>query len=293
MADKTKTETLWKVRDSEGNEFGPASMASLLSWARDGRLAASHYISCDGVNWEPAASRRELEMDWVIELSPGKFHGPIHREACDELLANGTLTRDMGQFARVTSPELSPESLRAENALLQSRLESLRRAFTEKTGELEAHLSEILSENADLRAELETRDLDFDAERRGFAASESRMKAELVKAEKKAASAVARLEATAEKEKSSAADRALIAELNVKLADSEEARRIQREEFDRRIAEEKAEIRSLKASLDSANSSLRTLRIRDESLRKLVQQAGQIFAGSSPSAADDEEIVIS
>lgn len=301
MADNEVKEEMWKVKDESGTVFGPASMASLQSWARDGRLAATHLISSDGVNWEPATSRRELAMDWIVELSPGKFYGPIHREACDELIANGTISEGQPQFVRVLSAEDSPEVLKAENISLQSRLESLRTSFAAKIGELESELSETAAELADVKAQLETRDLDFEAERQGLAASESKLKAELVKAEKKAAAAAARLEATTVKEKSSAADRALIAELNVKLADALESLKVQKQNFDKRSVEERAEIRSLQSravkaesELNEANSLLKTLRIREESLRKIIQQANQIFAGSSSAAVDDsEEIVIS
>ena len=41
-------EKMWKVKAEDGSVFGPASMATLLAWARDGRLAASHVISSDG-----------------------------------------------------------------------------------------------------------------------------------------------------------------------------------------------------------------------------------------------------
>lgn len=300
MSEKDTNEELWKVKDDTGTVFGPASMASLQSWARDGRLAATHLISTDGVNWEPVTSRRELEMDWIVELSPGKFYGPIHREACDELLTNGTISPDQPQFARVLAPEESPAALKAENASLLLRLESLRASFASKVGELESQLSDVSAEVADLRAQLETRDLDFEAERQGLAASESKLKAELVKAEKKAAAAAARLEASTVKEKSSAADRALIAELNVKLADAEESLKLQKQEFDKRASSEKSEIRSLQAravkaesELNDANALLKSIRVREESLRKLIQQANQIFAGGPSSASDEEEIVIS
>lgn len=300
MSDKETKEEMWKVKDDSGTVFGPASMASLQSWARDGRLAPTHMISSDGVNWQPVTSRRELAMDWIVELSPGKFYGPIHREACDELLANGTISSEQSQFARILVAGESPEVLKAENTALLSRMESLRSSFAAKIGELESQLSDASAELADLRAQLETRDLDFEAERQGLAASESKLKAELVKAEKKAAAAAARLEASTVREKSSAADRALIAELNVKLADAEESIKLQKKEFDKRSSTEKAEIRSLQAravkaesELNEANALMKSLRVREDSLRKLVQQASLIFAGASSPSSDEEEIVIS
>ena len=60
-------EKMWKVKAEDGSVFGPASMATLLAWARDGRLAASHVISTDGKAWTPVASHPELAMNWIAE----------------------------------------------------------------------------------------------------------------------------------------------------------------------------------------------------------------------------------
>ena len=94
-------EKMWKVKAEDGSVFGPASMATLLAWARDGRLAASHVISSDGKTWTPVASHSELAMDWIAEISPGKFYGPIHRDALDELLRNGTLAANSASDAAI------------------------------------------------------------------------------------------------------------------------------------------------------------------------------------------------
>ena len=76
----------WRVRTEKGDVFGPADLATLQAWARDGRLAPTHQICADGATWEPVTALRELEMDWVAEVTSGSFYGPIHRDAMNELL---------------------------------------------------------------------------------------------------------------------------------------------------------------------------------------------------------------
>ncbi len=302
-----KQEITWKVKSEDGTVFGPATMATLLAWARDGRLAATNVISSDGKTWTPVASHPELSMDWIAEITPGKFFGPIHRDALDELIRNGEIGRDAAQYARARTADDRPARLREQNTSLSAQVEALRAAFAEKAAKLEDELAASESANAELKAQLETRDLEFEAERQGFRAAESKIQAELAKAEKRSASLAAQVQQGGERDRSRAADVARIAELEAKVATLEaaladlrrksdeaaaNARRAFRE-TDEALQKERAEFTRFRTEAQASASRLKAMEIREDSMKKLLQQASAILAESAPASGiiEDAEVV--
>ena len=81
----------WYVRLSDGNVYGPADVASLVSWAEDGRIDPSSSLSKDRIRWTPAQLMGELEMKWLVELEPGKPLGPYNRKYLVASMADGSL----------------------------------------------------------------------------------------------------------------------------------------------------------------------------------------------------------
>ena len=81
----------WYVRMSDGNVYGPAEVASLVSWAEDGRIDPSSSLSKDRIRWTPAQLMDELEMKWLVELEPGKPLGPYNRKYLVASIADGSL----------------------------------------------------------------------------------------------------------------------------------------------------------------------------------------------------------
>ena len=79
----------WFVRTEDGKVYGPASVASLAEWAKDGRVEPSCFVSSDRINWRPAQLMPELEMKWLVETEPGKFFGPFHRQVVSRLFRDG------------------------------------------------------------------------------------------------------------------------------------------------------------------------------------------------------------
>ena len=69
----------WFVRTEDGKVYGPADVESLVSWAKDGRIEPSCFLSRDRINWTPAQLMQELEMEWLVETEPGKVYGPFNR----------------------------------------------------------------------------------------------------------------------------------------------------------------------------------------------------------------------
>ena len=76
---------------SDGNVYGPADVAALVSWAEDGRIDPSSSLSMDRIKWTPAQLMSELEMKWLVELEPGKPLGPYNRKFLVASCADGSL----------------------------------------------------------------------------------------------------------------------------------------------------------------------------------------------------------
>ena len=297
----------WKVKAEDGTVFGPASMATLLAWARDGRLAASHVISQDGKVWTPVASHPELAMDWIAELTPGKFYGPIHRDALDELIRNGTIAPDLPQYVRTRAPDDHPARLREQISAQAAQFDALRANFEERAAKFDEELEASEAANAELKAQLETRDLEFEAERQTFRADASKMQAELAKAEKRSATLAAQAKQSEGRSRPRAADAARIAELEAKVAALEatlaklraetdaasaDARRAFRE-TDMALQKERADFARFRAEAQASASKMKAMEIREESMKKLLQQASAILAEAAPSpgAIEDAEVV--
>ena len=85
------SEKEWYVRMSDGNVYGPADVASLVSWAEDGRIDPSSSLSKDRIEWRPAQLMDELGMKWLVELEPGKPLGPYNRKFLIASHAEGSL----------------------------------------------------------------------------------------------------------------------------------------------------------------------------------------------------------
>ena len=85
----------WYVKTADGNVYGPADVASLVKWAEDGRIDYSVSISKDRVSWSPAHLMRELAMDWLVEVEPGRVLGPYNRRYLIASRDAGSLPAEM------------------------------------------------------------------------------------------------------------------------------------------------------------------------------------------------------
>ena len=88
------SEKEWYVRMNDGNVYGPADVASLVSWAEDGRIDPTSSLSKDRIKWTPAQLMDVLGMKWLVELEPGKPLGPNNRKFLVSSLADGSLPAD-------------------------------------------------------------------------------------------------------------------------------------------------------------------------------------------------------
>ena len=92
----------WRVRNEQGETFGPVDFETLKAWACDGRLAPTNEVSDNGSDWKPATSQSGLDMDWVAEVTPGTFYGPIHKAAMKDLVKEGSIAALSPFFMRQT-----------------------------------------------------------------------------------------------------------------------------------------------------------------------------------------------
>ena len=301
MSEKPATDTaspLWTVRAEDGTTFGPATLASLQAWARDGRLAPSHMISSDGQTWQPVTRLRPLDMDWVAEISPGTFYGPVHAQALEELIRDGSLAPDVPRFSRHAPATAAAADLAAEHEALGRRLETLRAAFAKRTEELERQAQAVTAERERLKGELGTKDIEFEAERHAFRAAESRLQADLAKARMTATGLEQQLEQSRQRDRERAASAARITELEARLAEADDRLKAddathqesqQRDRQALRDAEkallaERAAQGQRQQEILQLNDAVKALRLRQESLRKLLQQAGALLGKEEPHA---------
>ena len=84
----------WFFKNSDGNVYGPADLASLATWAREGRITPTGFVSRDRRSWIPAPSLPELEMVWLVETDPRKWFGPFHADVVASLKDKGSISED-------------------------------------------------------------------------------------------------------------------------------------------------------------------------------------------------------
>ena len=84
----------WFVRTADGSVYGPATVETLVAWARDGRIDPSGFVSRDRLKWEPAQLMPALEMKWLVETEPGKVFGPFNRALVATLFADGSIPKN-------------------------------------------------------------------------------------------------------------------------------------------------------------------------------------------------------
>lgn len=105
----------WYVRGEDGKVYGPATIDSLVAWARDGRIDPSGHVSHDRKEWIPPQLMPELEMTWLVETEPGKIFGPFNRELVKRLVADGNVPKGACVYRRYELPvDQDPEPVVVE-----------------------------------------------------------------------------------------------------------------------------------------------------------------------------------
>ena len=104
------------LKHDNGALFGPISFDQLKQWAVEAQISPLDKVSTDQQNWVKAPMLPELEMDYLVEVSPDQFYGPTTIGAVREFLQMGeihsntmvTNCRDGSEIALKQIPGLQP-----------------------------------------------------------------------------------------------------------------------------------------------------------------------------------------
>ena len=86
--------TWYLMKNEDGSIFGPITFDQLHTWAVDAQVSPLDRVSSDEKNWVKAPMVPELEMDYLIEVSPDQFYGPTTLGAVSEFLQIGEINAD-------------------------------------------------------------------------------------------------------------------------------------------------------------------------------------------------------
>jgi len=87
-------QTWYLMKNDDGTIFGPISFEQLRQWALDAQVAPLDKVSNDEKTWIKAPMVPELEMDFLVEVSPDQFYGPTTVGAVREFLQVGEINGD-------------------------------------------------------------------------------------------------------------------------------------------------------------------------------------------------------
>jgi len=86
--------TWYLMKNEDGTIFGPITFDQLRQWAMDAQVSPLDKVSSDEKTWLKAPMVPELEMDYLIEVSPDQFYGPTTLGAVHEFLQIGEVNAD-------------------------------------------------------------------------------------------------------------------------------------------------------------------------------------------------------
>jgi len=73
-----------------GNQtYGPISVAELIRWSAECRVAPDDLVSKDKKNWVKAETLSELKMEWKVKLLDGTVYGPLSLGAIATMISDG------------------------------------------------------------------------------------------------------------------------------------------------------------------------------------------------------------
>ena len=128
--------------------FGPMPFDQLKQWAFDAQISPLDKISHDGNTWVKAPMVPDLEMDYLVEVSPDQYYGPTTFGAIREFLHMGeihadtevTNCRDGTKAPLKEIPELQQSRDDEENVLAVPVRASIRVNLQQRIRELEEAL---------------------------------------------------------------------------------------------------------------------------------------------------------
>ena len=183
----------WYVKAVDGNVYGPASLSSLVTWAKDGRIEPTSFISQDRKSWRPAQAMSELEMKWLVEVEPGKVFGPFNRAVViglfkDDSVAGTAKAYRLHEFAIDEDPP-PVEKIVEKEVIKEVRVEvPVEKIVVDETRvkELEGLLAEERRHADELRAKVDETSRNAAEAAKSAMERESALKAEIQTASERA-----------------------------------------------------------------------------------------------------------
>jgi peptidoglycan hydrolase-like protein with peptidoglycan-binding domain len=136
------------MKNEDGSVFGPISFEQLRQWAMDAQVSPLDKVSTDEKSWSKAPMVPELQMDYLVEVTPDQFYGPTTLGAVREFLQMGEINADttitncrdgaVTQVKNVPELQISPE----EEEAMQPVRTSIRINLQQRIRDLEETLME-------------------------------------------------------------------------------------------------------------------------------------------------------
>ena len=136
----------WYVKSEEGKVYGPATVESLVTWAKDGRIQPTGFLSQNRIDWQPSYLMPELEMKWFVEPEPGKAFGPFNREFVDHLLADGAAGPDAKVYCQPEEDEPEEPAEKVVEKVVEKIVEVPVEKIVEKVVEVEVSRPVVIPE---------------------------------------------------------------------------------------------------------------------------------------------------
>jgi hypothetical protein len=86
-----ETQTWYLLKNDDGTAFGPITFEQLKQWALDAQVSPLDRISTDQQNWMRSPMLPDLQMDYLVEVSPDQYYGPTTLGAVREFLQMGEI----------------------------------------------------------------------------------------------------------------------------------------------------------------------------------------------------------
>src|SRR5476651_1251867 len=89
-----ETQKWYLMKHDDESVFGPMPSDQLRQWALNAQVSPLDKVSNDGRTWIKAPMLPELEMDFLIEVTPDQYYGPTTTGAVREFLKAGEIGAD-------------------------------------------------------------------------------------------------------------------------------------------------------------------------------------------------------
>ncbi len=155
--------TWYLLKNEDGTVFGPIAISQLQEWAAAAQVSPLDKISQDQTEWNRAPTCPDLNMDWLVQPSPGQLYGPTTVGALREFILAGEIDGDSAAINCVEArqckvrdiPELEADLKAIEQSDTAPGRASVRENLKKRVQELEQMLMAERDKHADTRRQFE------------------------------------------------------------------------------------------------------------------------------------------